>query len=64
MGQAVQRGTCQAFATEDFGPAFEGQVGRDNHAGSFVRGTDHIEQEFRAQLARRDEPQLVSAPVR
>jgi hypothetical protein len=44
--EAVESGSGQSFAAENFGPVFEGQVCRDDDAVAFVRGADDIEQEF------------------
>lgn len=59
MGQAVESGSGQPFAAENFGPVFERQVRRDNDAVAFVRGADDIEQKFRADFAGRHIAELI-----
>ena len=49
--QTVECGSCQSFAAEDLGPVLEWQIGRDNQALTFVGRTDHVEQQFRPDLA-------------
>ena len=51
MCQAIQSGSGQTFAAQDFGPVFERQVRGNNDAVPFVRGADHVEQKFGTNLA-------------
>jgi len=48
VSQAIQEGSCQTFAAEDFRPILEWQVGGHDQAGSLVGPADHLEQEFSA----------------
>ena len=59
MCEAVESGSGQSFAAENFGPVFEGQVRRDDDAVAFVRGADDIEQEFGADFAGRHVAQFI-----
>ena len=63
MGEAIQDGARQALVVEDLIPLLERQVRGDDDACSLIGLTDHIEQEFRAELARRDVAELVDLCV-
>ena len=64
MRQPVQRRAGQSLTAQYFHPPLKGQVGRDDQARSFVGGTDHVKEQFGAQLARRDIPPMFDKPVR
>jgi hypothetical protein len=43
VGEPVEGGTGESFGSEDLGPRFERQVGRDDQTGAFVGGGDDVE---------------------
>ena len=49
--QAVQSRSRESFTAEYLSPVLEWQIGRDNQALTFVGRTDHVEQQFRPNLA-------------
>ncbi len=51
MGQAIQEGSGQPFATHHLDPLFKGQIGRHDQAGAFVGPADDIEQQLGSGLA-------------
>ena len=53
MCQSIKRCAGQALAAEHFGPLLERQIGRDDHARTFVGRADNVEQQYRAGLAHR-----------
>ena len=59
MREPVERGAGESFAAQHLHPLLEGQVGGDDHAGAFIGGADHVEEQFGAQLAGRDVAEFV-----
>ena len=59
MRQAIQRGSGEPFAAEDFGPIFKGQIGGHNQAQPFVGHGDHVEQQFGTGFGRRDVAEFI-----
>lgn len=59
MGQPIQRCPGEPLAAQHLRPVLEGQIGGHDQAGPLVGRADHIEQQLRPQLARRDVAQLV-----
>ena len=57
--QPIEHGACQALAAENFGPLLEGKIGRHDQRLPLVGAADHLEEEFRAELAGGDVTQLV-----
>ena len=51
--QLVERCTGEPFATQHFCPLLERQIGRDDHARTFVGGADHIKEQLRTRFAGR-----------
>lgn len=59
MGQSVQQRARQAFAAHHFGPLFEWQIRRDDHARSLVGPADHIKEQFGSRLGKGHVAQFV-----
>ncbi len=59
MGNAVEKRAVEPFVAEDFGPFFEGQVGRKDQALAFVSAAGHFEEEFGAGLGEGNVAELV-----
>jgi hypothetical protein len=55
MGQPVQRRTREPLAAEHLGPLPERQIGEED-AVAFMGRADHVEEQFRPQLAGRHIP--------
>ena len=51
MGQTVECRSRSSFTAHHLRPVFKGQICRDDQALTFVGRTDHVEQQFRPDLA-------------
>ena len=51
MSQAIQRGSGQSFAAENFRSAFERKIGRHDQALTFVGRADYVEEQLGTDLA-------------
>ena len=59
MGQSIESGSGEAFATEDFGPVLKREVRRHDEAVPLVGSRDDVKQEFRSGFAGGDVAEFV-----
>jgi hypothetical protein len=59
MGQAVEQGSGEPFASADFRPVLKGKIGRHDQAEPFISTDDDFKEEFRSQFGKRDIPQFI-----
>ena len=50
VGQAIQQRAGQSLVAQHFRPVFEGDIGGNDQAGSFIGSADHVEYAFRLSL--------------
>ncbi len=59
MGQAVEQGGGHLGIAKDATPLVEGQIGRDDHAGAFVKLREQMEEQSAAGLTERQVAQFL-----
>ena len=59
VGEAVEKGSGEAFVAKDLSPTLEGQVGGEQYALPFVGAAEHLEEEFGAGFRKGDIAEFV-----